>query len=207
MSVQDYYRHHLVRFNSRATDQWAVVSRHYAGRAYHNLAHLQEMIDHLHAAPGGGPRPLRPHYFALCLIYHDLIYRAGRSDNEAKSATALQRELAAINAKPDDQAYCRRLIMATKRHVPSSPKAADEALLIDLDLAVLARPRKGYLQYARAVRREFNWFPGIIYRRGRRKALSAFLAREEIYQTAYFREQMEAAARTNLRYELEQLRV
>ncbi|MEO0735119.1 MAG: hypothetical protein AAFZ52_19955, partial [Bacteroidota bacterium] len=140
--------------------------------------------------------------FGLALVYHDVIYRAGRKDNEARSADLLEKDLREMGQDQAAADYCRRLIMATKLHVPSSEDAGEEALLIDLDLAVLARDTTGYDNYTQGVRQEFRKYPGFLYRPGRKKALRHFLEQDRIYHTAFFRDLYEDLARENLRREL-----
>lgn len=201
MNSEDFYHNSLLLLLPGAPSSWPAIAADYSGRAYHNLDHLREMIGHLHAS-STGIAPAAAPLFGLALIYHDVVYRAGRSDNEARSADRLVADLQPHGLSAADADYCRRLIMATKHHVPSASDNGDEALLIDLDLAVLARPAAGYTTYAAAVRQEFSLFPGFLYRRGRKKALSHFLNQPSIYQTAHFQDLWEQRARENMEREL-----
>lgn len=201
MSPADYYHNCLYRLAPEATSEWQVIEAAYAGRAYHNLRHLEEMLGHFFALPTGLAPAAAP-LFGIALIYHDLIYSAGRKDNEAKSAALATTALEKIGADSQQRQYCHSLIMATKTHVATSE---DEALLVDLDLAVLARPADEYDVYARAVRKEFSLFPGFLYRPGRKKALLHFLEKSRIYQTDYFHLRFEEAARANLAREISTL--
>jgi len=206
----DYYHDHLPDIHPGARSQWKDIAQQYQGRAYHNLDHLREMLLQLRSfppnpAPAAAPAPERKALFAMALVYHDLIYSAGRTDNEAKSAAALREFLIAAGKNQDAVDYTTRLIMATKNHTPSARDHGDEALLIDLDLAVLGRNADGYDEYARAVREEFGKFPGFLYRPGRKRALRHFLQKDRIYHTDFFYEQYETKARKNLQRELEQL--
>ncbi len=198
MKPVDYYHHCLKTLAPEALSEWTTIEVAYAGRAYHNLAHLEEMLEHFTALPTN-IAPAAPPTFGIALIYHDIVYSAGRKDNEAKSAYLAVRALHKIGADITQEQYCRSLIMATKTHAASTE---DEALLVDLDLAVLARPAKGYDAYAQAVREEFSRFPSFLYRPGRKKALRHFLEKDRIYQTGYFHQRFEEAARVNLEREI-----
>lgn len=194
-----------------AASYWTALEIAYSDRAYHNLDHLKEMLTHYLALP----TELQPFareqqdntsaLFGLALIYHDVVYVAGRGDNEARSADLLEHHLKEIGVSQKAINWCRQLIMATKTHQPSSDDVGAEALLIDLDLAVLARPKAGYAAYAQAVRKEFRRYPNFLYKPGRRKALRHFLDQPVIYHTLHFRNHWETLARENLARELSQL--
>lgn len=201
MKPADYYHHCLKTLAPETPSEWATIEAAYAGRAYHNLNHLEEMLGHFTALPTD-IAPAAPPTFGIALIYHDIVYRAGRKDNEAKSADLAARALRKMGANNKKEQYCRSLIMATKTHAAITE---DEALLVDLDLAVLARPAESYDAYARAIRQEFSHFPSFLYRPGRKKALRHFLEKSRIYQTEYFHQRFENAARTNLEREIKAL--
>lgn len=201
MKPAEYYHHCLKNLAPEANSEWVTIEAAYAGRAYHNLNHLEEMLGHFTALPTS-IAPAAPPTFGLALIYHDIIYSAGRKDNEAKSAQLAIKALKKIGASNKQQQYCHDLIMATKTHDAATE---DEALLVDMDLAVLARSPTGYDAYARAVRKEFSRFPGFLYRPGRKKALRHFLEKSRIYQTSYFHQRCEDAARINLEREISTL--
>ena len=199
--LQTFYENCLAAINPEAKSAWPTIARAYAGRAYHNLNHLTEMLGHYHSITPD-LAPAAPPIFGIALIYHDIVYRAGRADNEAKSADMAVAALQAAGIDLDGQTYCRDLIMATKTHLPNND---DEGLLVDLDLAVLARPAKGYDTYTKAIRKEFSVFPGFLYRPGRKKALLHFLEQPNIYYHPSFRERWELPARENILREVEYL--
>ena len=185
-----------------APDCWPNIKRAYAGRAYHNLDHLEEMIRHL----ADHPAPHAPDIFGFALLYHDIVYKPTRKDNEERSAASAVRQLE-LGGQADHQAVrrCRELIEATRYHRPSKEADGDEALLIDLDLAVLARDPAGYDRYLAGVRREFWMIPGFVFRKARRQFLTDFLDRPYVYHTPYGRTRYEPAARENLWRELREL--
>lgn len=203
MEPSEYYQICLQLLNPAAVTAWPTIKKAYEGRAYHNLNHLQEMINHF---PEGSyfrlPDSRQAALFGVALIYHDIVYRAGRKDNEKRSADRAEAALLLAGASTAEADYCRRLIMATKTHQPDGQEAEEQSLLIDLDLAVLARTPEGYDAYARAVRKEFSLYPDFLYRPGRRKALQHFLKQDFIYHTPTFRENCEDRARANLNREI-----
>ncbi len=208
MEPSEYYHACLYQIAPNAVSYWADIEAAYTKRTYHNLNHLREMLGHYGELPihlqltNNRSGEMAPALFGLSLIYHDVIYIAGRSDNEARSADLLVKHLLQAGIDPLQCAWCRSLIMATKTHQPESGDDGAQSLLIDLDLAVLARTESGYDSYAENVREEFKLFPGFLYRRGRKKALKHFLDQEYIYHTEYFRSRWESRARDNLSREL-----
>lgn len=213
MEPEKFYQRCLGHLFPAAASRWPSIALAYGGRAYHNVDHLREMLSHLPAlhpypAPAAPPEYVltdQQASFGLALIYHDIVYKAGRKDNEARSADLLAGHIREDGGRAEQADYCRKLILATKTHTLSEPADHYEALLLDLDLAVLARPAAGYDAYARAIRREFRRFPGVLYRSGRRKALRHLLSQPHLYQSPAARQLWEDKARTNLARELQYL--
>ncbi|MGB3801408.1 MAG: hypothetical protein WA952_16440 [Lewinella sp.] len=183
-------------------ESWHNVEQAYAGRAYHNLDHLDEMLALL---PEHEP-PRDTLVFGISVVYHDIVYKPTRSDNEQRSADSATRLLERGGKLTADRiARCADLILATKGHIPSEHDDGDEALLIDLDLAVLARSPTDYDRYTAALRKEFWMIPGFVFRNGRRKVLTGLLDRPRIYHTEVGSSRYEAPARENLWRELREL--
>jgi predicted metal-dependent HD superfamily phosphohydrolase len=202
--VAEFYHHTRHQLSVEIQDRWTSIERAYRSRPYHNLKHLAEMIGHLRAAPEL-PAPAASPLFGMALIYHDYVYRPTRGNNEAQSAEVCGQHLSEDGLPAEQLHRCRELIMATKTHQPSSGDDGAEAWLIDVDLAVLARPTAEYRQYLEGIRREFWMYPGFLYRPGRRKVLQYFLGMEYIFHTPYGRQHFEKGARENLVNELQQL--
>lgn len=199
--VEAYFTNLRTQLNC-PEQSWHNVEKAYAGRAYHNLDHLEEMLSDL---PQHAP-PRDSLIFGVALIYHDIVYKPTRSDNESRSAESAARALRQSGGIEDSRIErCSQLIMATKHHRPSSQDDGDEALLIDLDLTVLARSPEGYDRYRAALRKEFWMIPGFVFRNRRRAVLTSFLDRPHIYHTDYGRAHYEPPARENLWRELREL--
>ena len=181
---------------------WTNIEKAYAGRAYHNLNHLEEMLVHL----AKHPPPKDPLVFGIALVYHDIVYKPTRSDNESRSADSATRLLEAQGTFSQERIdRCREMILCTKDHLPSEQDDGDEALLIDLDLAVLARKPADYDRYTAALRKEFWMVPGFVFRNGRRNVLTSLLDRPKIFRTEKGYADYEAPARENLWRELREL--
>lgn len=170
-------------------------------RKYHTLEHVGEVLRVLGRLSAGleNPAPTR-----LAAWFHDAIYDPRSSTNEADSAKLLQQSLAPLGVPQDILARAGDLVRLTDHQ--RTPVAADEIALIDADLAILAAAPNRYRRYAEAIRQEYAWVDDEAYRRGRIAVLETFLNRPRIFQHPYLFAEGEAAARDNLRAEIETLR-
>ena len=152
-------------------------------RRYHTLEHIEHCLAEF------DPRQARePEAVELAIWFHDAVYDTRRSDNEERSAAWL------LELMPEAK-RAAELILVTKHHRASTP---DEALLVDVDLAILGQPKERFDRYEQQIREEYAWVPGLIFRKKRREILRGFLERPFIYGTEAFRAKYEEAARANL---------
>ena len=169
-------------------------------RKYHTMQHLEECFEHLQRARSLAERPLE---VEVALWYHDLLYDTRRKDNEERSATAAW-ECATASGLPEEQAKrIHQLVMATVHD--AVPVGRDASVLVDIDLAILGAEVERFDEYEIQVREEYSWVPEPLYRSGRRKILQQFADRESIYNTEYFRAELEARARSNIARSLARL--
>lgn len=162
-------------------------------RHYHSLQHLSECLGHFEQVRHLAQRPGE---VAIALWFHDAIYDVRGQDNERQSADWAVRALTACQAEQAMLARVERLIMVTRHDV--LPEAADERLLVDIDLAILGATPERFAEYDAQVRAEYAWVPGLVYWLKRRGVLKSFLARPSIYNTPHFRQRHEVQARINL---------
>ena len=169
-------------------------------RAYHTLQHLEECFAALDTS-----RELaeRPGEVAIALWFHDAIYDSHASDNEARSAAWAEQVVAAAGGAREVGARVKDMILAT-RHL-QSPGSEDQALLMDIDLAILAADPGRYDEYEAQIRREYAWVPEATFRAERARLLAGFLARPRIYATTHFADRFEIRARANLRRSITRL--
>lgn len=162
-------------------------------RAYHTVEHLENglglMGEYRHLAA-------KPAELAMAFYFHDAVYDPLLHDNEARSAALAAGTLAQAGAPRELAVRIGELVMATQ-HV-AEPPDDDAALLVDVDLAILGAGREDYDRYEKAVREEYVFVPGDLFRAKRREILATFLARPAIYRNPALRERFEAAARANL---------
>jgi len=162
-------------------------------RHYHTLQHLTQclaLFDTLRA------HAEQPADIELALWFHDAIYDVQGHDNEARSAHWAVQALATGGV---DAARCQRvhdLIMATcHTALPASP---DQALLVDIDLAILGAPDVRFAEYTRQIGAEYAWVPPQVYAVKRRAVLQGFLDRKQIYTTPAVAQRLEQPAKANL---------
>ena len=132
--------------------------------------------------------------------WHDVVYDPKRSDNEELSAQLAEQRVAV-----DISREVGRLIRLTKTH---QVEPADKlgAILISIDLSILAAEPPSYDAYAAAIRREFAHVPDDAYRPGRADVLTRFVARAVIFPAAAFAHAYDQKARDNLAREIASLR-
>lgn len=170
-------------------------------RAYHNFAHVREVLRH-YAEVTEGPGWLRPAEPYLAVLYHDAIYEAGRSDNESRSAQLALAQIAAW--LPDagvDSARVAQLIDLTARHghLAVAEVDRDAALFLDCDMAILGAAPEVFDAYDRGIAAEYRHVPGWLFKLNRRRFLKALLKRERIFLSDFFHERYDVQARVNLR--------
>ena len=160
-------------------------------RAYHTHQHLEECFGWMTQA-----RDLmrRPGEVAFALFYHDAIYDTHAPDNEAQSA-----ELAAAvwEAHAGGSAAAVRDLIAATKHDAAAPDG-DAQVLVDIDLSILGAAPARFDEYERQVRFEYSWVAEDAFRAGRGRILKQFADQPRLYNTAFFRARLEAAARENL---------
>lgn len=169
-------------------------------RAYHNLAHVAHTL-----AVADELRSWADNFTAVgvALWFHDAIYdpQAPSGHNEIASANLAREALARFDVAPTLRQQVHDLILVTHTHEPTT---ADERVVVDADLAILAAPPSHYAQYAQAIRQEYAWVATKAYRAGRTAVLQRFLSRPHLFHTPPLQAQ-ESQARANLKRELAQL--
>lgn len=185
--------------NQLIMDWWEEIERSYTGktRHYHNLSHLEFMLENAQKFQHN----LNDwDMVRFAIFYHDIIYRVTKSDNEQKSAEVAYSRLTQLGVSSKQVKICYDMILATKTH--QSVNSMDTDYLVDFDLAILGTENELYLNYLRAVRKEYSRYPGFLYAKGRRAVLKHFLAMDRIFKTREFYELYETQARKNLEMEL-----
>lgn len=174
-------------------------------RAYHHFGHVQDVLAHYRAV-AAGPGWHRPAEVWLAVLYHDAVYVAGRSDNEAASARLAQEHLERWWPDADiDAQRVAHLIVLTARHGAlriedtGSDKAGEDARhFLDCDMAILGAAPETFCAYDRSIAEEYRAVPRWLYRIKRRRFFKKLLASDRIFMSDFFRQRLESQARHNL---------
>ncbi len=163
-------------------------------RHYHSLPHIEDCLDRL--ARANDLSATEREILTEAIWWHDVVYDPTRSDNEELSARLAEQHVAA-----EMREEVGRLIRLTKTH-RVEPGDRLGAILISIDLSILAAEPSRYDDYAAAIRKEFAHVPDDVYRVGRSDVLRRFAARPVIFPDAAFAQACEQKARDNLAREL-----
>ena len=170
-------------------------------RAYHSWHHVEE-VERQYREVGLGPGWRQPREVLLAVVFHDAVYVAGRKDNEELSAQLATREVTRhLPSESLDTARIEQLIRLTARHGALAPGDVDPeaALFLDCDLAILGASPTVFDRYDAQIREEYSSVPTVIYSLGRRRFLNRLLDAPRIFLSDFFHQQLDAAARSNLR--------
>jgi predicted metal-dependent HD superfamily phosphohydrolase len=174
------------------------------GRFYHTLDHVRACLEEL-----DGARQLcaQPDSVELALWFHDVVYDPRAMDNEAQSAALLLDAAGRMGIEAGFARHAALIVLQTAHALPFQENAldADAAVACDADLAILGKPSEVFTAYEHAILREYAFLPEDEFRAGRARVLAGFLARQQIYQTAFFRDKYEKHARVNLAESIERL--
>lgn len=189
--------------------QWEALRGAYAAppRAYHHFGHVEEVLRHF-ASVAGGPGWRQPREVWLAVLYHDAVYRPGRSDNETRSAELAQAHVAHwLPEAGVDAARVATLIGMTARHgalgpadLREDPCPEDAAHFLDCDMAILGAAPAAFDEYDQAIAQEYaGKVPGWLFRLRRRRFLRGLAAKERIFLSDFFHHRYDRQARENLR--------
>lgn len=179
-------------------------------RQYHSAVHVMWTCRHVSALARAGELGELSAAFLppvmLAALYHDAVYRAGRSDlgssplsDEHLSAELAKETALELGWTPTAAELVERLVISTLDH---SPTDAAEAVLVDADLAVLGGTPAEYAAYLTGVRSEYAHVDDDSWRTGRASVLRHFLDAPAVFHTGTMRAEREARARANLTAEL-----
>ncbi len=171
-------------------------------RRYHTLTHLMWVLRHISLLLAAGEPTTDLAAVQLAALWHDTVYDPRASDNEARSALLARSAAVDLGWSLPRQELVERLVIATAGHRPTD---ADEAILVDADLAILGASAQEYSAYVTGVRYEFAHVSDDAWRSGRTAVLHGFIARPHLFTTVTMRTEREARARANIAAELASL--
>ena len=168
-------------------------------RRYHTMTHIEDCLAQVAASTDmdDDQRALMD----AAIWFHDAIYDATRSDNEAESAKLAAERLSAAGAEQALIDEVVRLILLTAGHSVEADDAIG-ARLVSIDLSILGAEPDRYDAYAAAIRFEYVHVPEPLYRAGRAAILGRFLEGDRLFADPVWGERFEAQARANLTREI-----
>lgn len=178
---------------------WTEIEQIYSvkKRHYHTLSHLENIFSEISALK---EKIEDWNGVVFAIVYHDAVYNVLKRDNEEKSAVFAEERLKFINAPQQLIERCKEHIRATKSHRESADP--DTNIFTDADLSILGKDWETYLEYCKQVRKEYSFYPDMMYNPGRKNAMEHFLQMERIFKTDAFFEKYEARAKQNLQREI-----
>ena len=180
---------------------YADLCRRYGApyRRFHNLGHIE---DCLRLVDEVAPLLVDRDAVEFGLWFHDVIYDAGVTTNEWRSAE-LFLEVSAGASFLFRHRVCGH-ILAT-RHTGTA-RGNDRCFVVDIDLSGFGAPWEEFMRNGALLREESSGQPEARYHAGQVAFLSRLERRPYFFSTGYFRDRYEATARANLRRVLADLR-
>ncbi len=168
-------------------------------RRYHTMTHIEDCLAQVAASTDFSDQ--QRSLMDAAIWFHDAIYDATRSDNEAESAKLAAERLSVAGAEQTFIDEVSRLILLTAGH-SVAPGDRIGARLVSIDLSILGATHQRYDDYAAAIRFEYGHVPEPLYRAGRAAILSRFLEGGHLFADPVWAERFEAPARANLTREI-----
>ncbi len=162
-----------------------------AHRQYHTLNHIDCCLQ---AFDGAAQVMDNPDAVELGLWFHDVIYKAGASDNEWQSAELFQR-WSDGHADLGFRTQVYDLIMATTHR--AMPMTADQRLIVDIDLCSFGLPWDEFAKDGQRIRAEFSEINDDHYFSALVKFVESLLNRAAFFVSDYFYLRYEQRARAN----------
>ena len=180
---------------------WEAIRQAYShpGRAYHDLQHIEEVLEKYDevARDVGWKHPAE---VFVALLFHDFVYIPGRFDNEERSANVAVNSLKEAGFGDLDTGYIQRLILLTARHgrLEAAKMTEEEALFVDCDMSIIGADARRFAEYDDGIRAEYSQMEREVFNAGRRAFVQRLFGSSSIFLSEYFRQRLEAAARSNL---------
>ena len=178
-------------------------------RHYHTATHIMFVLRNLRDMAQASTTQPSPQVVAAAL-YHDAIYDPTVATNEALSAVLAANDLAEIGWPAPRCESVAEMIVATSGHLvdPAERRddagdgAAETAMLLDADLAILGAEPGAYQAYVNGVRAEYAHIDDSQWHAGRSMVLQRFLDRPRLFVTGFMYAAAEHRARANIEAEL-----
>jgi predicted metal-dependent HD superfamily phosphohydrolase len=164
-------------------------------RKYHNLEHINYLLDALSVVPEPSPALL------VAAMYHFFVYDATRADNEEKSAEYLRTKLQVAGVPSTFVDSVAAIMLAPVTSVDMAYASKEAQYLADADMSIYGESPDIYQRYVAAVRLEVGTVADFTWYRQRIRFLLPLLQKERLFYTDEFA-RLEKHARNNIVMEL-----
>ncbi|GAB4336060.1 MAG: hypothetical protein OHK0038_14170 [Flammeovirgaceae bacterium] len=172
-------------------------------RAYHNLGHIESLLN---LAKQYQNLLEKVDNVRFAIWFHDIIYQPSSSENEENSALLAKKYLKKLGVPENQIQEICAWILASKTHqLLENQQIFDAQFFLDIDLSILGAEKETYDVYCKNIRKEYNIYPDLIYKLGRKKVLQSFIEKPKIYKTDLFFNLLEEKAKANLKREMDNL--
>ncbi len=161
-------------------------------RAFHTLQHLEECLVAARAVRHACEFSCE---VELALWYHDAVCDPRSDNNAVKSAACVTEVLQRAGTGRSVRERIADLVRATAHD--REPTTRDEAIVMDVDLAILSADTTRFESHERQLRREWGHLSESEFRSWRETSVRRLLDRPSIYRSKVFAAR-EPAARANL---------
>lgn len=168
--------------------------------SYHKRLHVVDCMNELYEV-----KHLldNPDAVECALLFHDIVYDPLSKTNEEDSTVVAEKILTQRWLPKDFIARVKQLILATKHDKP--PTDNDMAFIMDIDMSILGKDKKRYVQYMKDVRREYYAFSDEKFNQWRESFLLSLhhkYKKSSVFHTPYFQEKYDTQAKGNITWEI-----
>lgn len=142
-------------------DMWSLPHRH-----YHDLSHLDDMINQINDL---GIKGEDYEKLIIAALFHDIIYDPKKNDNEEMSAKFLLSVCDNVNKGIKE---IEQIILDTKTH-ESNTKLSE--IFNKIDMSVVERDFEGLLEWEKGVWNEYKSYGPELYKKGRLQFLESLV--------------------------------
>lgn len=191
---------------ARAGKHFDELVRSYSGadRKYHDLFHVQSVVEKCREMAEEAGWDEQWSELDAALWFHDVVYDAKRSDNEAESARVAAAAFKELGLPAERIERIARMIRATRHN--GTAETEMERTACDIDLLSLATPEATFRRNTGLIREEYKHLNDEEFRRGRAAFLEKMLGKGRTFYSEAFEEEYGLAASRNLRSAVERLR-
>ncbi|MGI8597978.1 MAG: HD domain-containing protein [Chitinophagaceae bacterium] len=202
-TLLDYWQHLVEKFPADKTvkqELYLQLEKDYnsPGRYYHSTQHILKLLELTEEYASFITDKITVQF---SIFYHDVIYKAGLSQNEKRSAKRASEELALLGVESHVITKVSEYILATEDHAANTLIDDDLKFFLDFDLSILASSEEEYETYMLNMRKEYQKVPLFLYKTGRAGFLKKLLKQYNIFFTPAF-VMHDKKARQNMEWEL-----